>query len=340
MTEPAEQPPAPAAGVGPPPRASTRPGTFGGGPHYRLRSGSAIVPRESASGHALTVVIAIMAFLACLSIGVVSVVTDTARRWQDDIAREATIQITPVDGVDMENAVRQASRLVLGFEGVARVATLDDASAARLLEPWLGSDIDLSELPIPTLLIVTVRPGATPDFDAMAKALSQAVPGAVLDDHRAWTGRLTRMAWTMVICGLVVLGLVLGATVLTVIFATRGAMSGSGDIIDVLHFVGAEPGFIARQFERHFLILGLRGAIAGGLTAFIVFAGLGLWTAWSRATPEGDQVAALFGTFTLSWIGYGAILIVAGAVAFLTAATSRMTVLNHVRELEVYTRRR
>ena len=32
----------------------------------------------------------------------------------------------------------------------------------------------------------------------------------------------------------------LSATVLAVVFATRGAMAGNGHIIEVLHFVGAE----------------------------------------------------------------------------------------------------
>ena len=67
-------------------------------------------------------------------------------------------------------------------------------------------------------------------------------------------------------------GLMLTATVLTVIFATRGAMAGSGHIIDVLHFVGAEARFIAAEFRRHFLLTGMKGAAAGGLAAIVVFA--------------------------------------------------------------------
>jgi cell division transport system permease protein len=311
-----------------------------GGQRFRLKSGSAVVPRESVSGQALSMVIAIMAFLACLAVGAVTVVGHTADRWQNDVAREVTIQIRPSDPVEMDNAVRQASRLVLGFEGIDRVTALDDASSARLLEPWLGKDLDLSELPVPKLLIVSVKEGEKPDFAAIRTALAESVPGVVLDDHGAWLSRLTRMAWAMIGFGIGVLVLVLCATVLTVIFATRGAMAGSGDIIEVLHFVGAEPRFIARQFQRHFLILGLRGAIAGGLLAIVIFATLGVWTSWSRATPEGDQIAALFGTFVLGWPGYLGILAIAAIVAFLTAATSRFTVLAQVGELEVYAGRR
>ena len=51
----------------------------------------------------------------------------------------------------------------------------------------------------------------------------------------------------------------LAATVLSVIFATRGAMATNRPIVEVLHFIGAKSGFIAGQFQRHFLMLGLEG---------------------------------------------------------------------------------
>ena len=63
---------------------------------------------------------------------------------------------------------------------------------------------------------------------------------ATLDDHRTWVDRLVAMARTTVMIGVAVLALMLSATVLSVVFATRGAMAGNGHIIEVLHFVGAE----------------------------------------------------------------------------------------------------
>ena len=63
------------------------------------------------------------------------------------------------------------------------------------------------------------------------------------------------------------LAVVLAATVLSVAFATRGAMSSNRPIVEVLHFVGAKEAYIASQFQRHFLVLGLKGGIIGGLAA-------------------------------------------------------------------------
>ena len=69
--------------------------------------------------------------------------------------------------------------------------------------------------------------------------------------------------------GLVILVLI--ATGLAVGFATRGAISGNRNTMEVLHFVGATDAFIAREFQRHFLLLGLQGGFLGGMAALLFF---------------------------------------------------------------------
>ena len=76
----------------------------------------------------------------------------------------------------------------------------------------------------------------------------------------------------------------LAATVLSVIFATRGAMATNRPIVEVLHFIGAKSGFIAGQFQRHFLMLGLEGGVIGGGLAMLLFgAGRHRVAAWAPA---------------------------------------------------------
>ncbi len=299
-----------------------------------LRSNQNIIPRSSIAGRALVAVIAIMTFLACLTIGATSVINRMASGWQSDISREVTIQIKPADDREMDRAIRDASRIALSYDGVTKVTAMDNAAVARLLEPWLGSGLQLNELPVPGLLTVSLDGKQLPDFASMRLELEQFVPGASLDDHRAWVDRLTNMAWTMVMIGISVFLLVMGATVLIVVFTTRGAMAGNQEIIEVLHFVGADSVFIARQFQRHFMTLGLIGAAAGGAIAILLFAVLGIWSRMSIATPQGDQINALFGTFEVGLSGYIGMISVALIVAILTAVTSRMTVYRHVWVLE------
>ncbi len=301
-----------------------------------LLGGRGVIARHSVAGQSLTVTIAIMTFLASLAVCAVAMVKNSADRWQSDIAGEVTVQIKSADSRGMDETVRETSRLLLGFEGIAKVTALDDASAASLLEPWLGAGLDLKQLPVPKLLIVTLRSDAKPDFAAIRAALEEKSPGAYLDDHRGWSSRLTQMAWASVGFGTGVLILMLCATVLTVIFATRGAMASNREVVDVLYTVGARPEFIAREFQAHFLTLAMRGALAGAVAATLLFVFLGVWIGWSRQTPQGEQLGALFGSFSPGLSGYGGIVAVAFCVSALVAATSHLTVLSQLATLDQY----
>lgn len=309
------------------------------GPHTRerrLHSGSKIVPTETIAGQALMFVIAIMAFLACLTLGSVTIISQTASDWQSDISREVTIQIRPFDNVEMDTAIRTASRIALNYEGVSKVTVLNDNASAKLLEPWLGTGLNIEELPLPRLLTVIIDRDKKPDFVSMRAELLAKVPGASLDDHRNWVDRLNTMAWAMVMIGVSILALVMAATMLIVVFATRGAMAGNRDVVEVLHFVGADAGFISNEFQQHFLKLGLKGAASGAATAAILFVGLGLWSGSGDATPQGDQIKALFGAFSLGWTGYVGIVVVLVLIAILTALTTRITVQRYVNTLYSY----
>ena len=294
-----------------------------------------IVPEQNIAGRALIFVIAIMTFLSCLTLGAVSLVRDTASMWESQISREATIQIRPREGLDMEQALGDASRLALGFAGVRTATVVDREATSRLLEPWLGTGLNIDDLPVPRLVVVTIDESNPPDFGSMRSLLASEIATSSLDDHRTWVDRLVAMARTTVTIGLAVLVLMLSATVLSVVFATRGAMAGNGHIIEVLHFVGAEARFIAAEFRRHFLLTGMKGALVGGVLAMLVFLGFGWWSSRNLATPEADQATALFGNFAIGLSGYLGVGLIVLLISALTAATSHFTVVRYLSEIDV-----
>ncbi len=304
-------------------------------PAREIRRIAPIVPAQNVAGRALVLVIAIMTFLSCLTLGAVTLVRDAASLWENQISREATIQIKPADGLDMEAALEKAANLAGVFPGVAGTKIIDREATARLLEPWLGTGLNIDDLPVPRLIIVTIDEANPPDFPALRTALAAEVPGATLDDHRTWVDRLVTMAHTTVMIGMAVLALMLAATVLSVVFATRGAMAGNGHIIEVLHFIGAEAGFIASEFRRHFLLTGMKGAAAGGLAAIIVFIAFSIWSSRNLATPEGDQAAALFGNFAIGASGYAGVALIVLVIGALTAVTSHITVVTYLTDIDI-----
>jgi cell division transport system permease protein len=114
--------------------------------------------------------------------------------------------------------------------------------------------------------------------------------------------------------------------VLSVTFATRGAMASNQTIVEVLHYVGATDNLISSQFQRHFLLLGLKGGAIGGGAAIALFGVIAAIDAWVSGTPSGDEAAALFGSFSVSIAGYLVILGLIALMAAVTALTSRRTV--------------
>ncbi len=301
----------------PPPRVA-------GGPLPRFDT--PLVPRNSISGRALVAVVAIMTFLASLTTGAVILVSGAASEWQADVAREITIQVVPATGRDLDAVVEKAAAVARAFPGVGDVRAYSKDESTKLLEPWLGSGLSLDTLPVPRLIVIKIAPGATPDISQLRKLLAEQAPGATLDDHRGWIERMRAMTTTAIAIGIGILLLMIAATVLSVTFATRGAMATNKIVIEVLHFVGAKNGFIAGHFQRHFLLLGLQGGAIGGGAAMLLFALASGLSRLFAGTAGGDQSTAMFGSFSIGMIGYIAVLGQVVLIAAVTAMTSRQTV--------------
>src|SRR5882672_9384182 len=85
------------------------------------RDETPIVPKNSIAGRALVAVVAIMTFLASLTVGAVMLVRAAASEWQSDVSREITSQIRPVPGRDMEADVQRAAAIARAFPGIGDV---------------------------------------------------------------------------------------------------------------------------------------------------------------------------------------------------------------------------
>lgn len=221
-----------------------------------------------------------------------------------------------------------------GQAGIIDVRPFTKDESAKLLEPWLGNGLSLDDLPVPRVIVAQAQPGTRLDLAGLRARVAQAAPGASVDDHRAWIERMRSMSGATVLGGLAILALVIVATIISVSFATRGAMAANRPIVEVLHFVGAGDRYIADRFFWHFLLLGLEGGVIGGGAAMLVFGFSESVAGWFSGTPVGDQFAALLGTFSLRPSGYLALALQAVLIAAITAWASRRTLFATLDEIE------
>ena len=299
---------------------------------WPARTGAApIVPEKSVAGRTLLLLITIMSFLSAVTLGGVVLVQKSAIAWSADVGREVTIQIRPVEGEVMESNLRTAVSLAQATPGVAAARALTIEESQQLLEPWLGAGLDLTAIEIPRLVVVQLADPAEADIEGLERNLA-AVKGASLDTHAAWRQQLNTMAGTIVVSGLLVLILIGAATVLAIIFATRGAMATNREIVDVLHYIGASNRFIAGEFQGRFLSIGLQGGLLGTIAGLLFFTLIGTAAGNMLSSEAGAQVGILFGRFALGVDGIVGILAVVPVIAALTAITSRVTVRRFLNE--------
>jgi cell division transport system permease protein len=148
-----------------------------------------------------------------------------------------------------------------------------------------------------------------------------------IDDHRRWQRQLRTITRSFALGGVAILLLVAAATTAIIVSATKSAMASNRDIVEVLHFVGATDRFIAREFERHFMRLGVRAGIVGAVWAVVVFLSMpAIMELLGGGTVTMAELRRLVGVSTLDLWGYFLLGIVVLVISTLCMLTSRIGV--------------
>ncbi len=293
----------------------------------KMKTTAPVVPPGSVTGRSLTLVIGIMCFLACLTSGAVWMIKESSDAWLNDIASEVTVQVTPLENGDIDRVVTDVVGYLKRQRGIVNVTPLSLEKSSELLQPWLGSAEALKSIPVPRLIAVEVNRTDPPDLAAIGSALERDFKGASLDDHRRWQAQIRAVTRSLALGGIAILVLVGAATTAIIVSATRSAMASNREIVEVLHFVGATDKFIAREFEKHFLRLGIKAGIVGASCAMLVFMGMPAITELlGGGAVSTVEMQRLIGTGALDALGYVILGFVVVTIAGLCMVTSRVGV--------------
>ena len=283
------------------------------------------VPLEKdASARFLPWLIGFMVFLAALALTAANAVTNLADRWDTGLQGRMTVQVPPpppdsANGTSMDTRVQAVLDVLRSRAGVQRARSVSEARMDELLKPWLGDSMDGADLPLPRLISVVVDPGSDVTAARLEEAISPAVPRAVVDDHEQALGRFLDVVWTVRMLAFLVLGLVAGAAVITVIFVTRTGLAVHRQVIELLHLIGAHDSYVAAQFQRHAMRLGLLGGVIG--------LGLALVTLLILSQIIGVPESAVVPEVDLHAWQWALLLLLPVITAGIATITARVTVL-------------
>ena len=281
----------------------------------RRRSAPAILPRSGWTAPLVTFTTVAMAFLSVLAVAASIAAKNLADEWHSDLAGVATVRFSASEDERGEK-LKAVLEVLRTTPGIAQVRVLSPDEQAALIAPWLGEGVDLSGLPAPQLVDVSLE-GTGPDADALQQRLDLTVSGVVYDDHAAWRGPLTAAAvalrWLALAAGLLVL-LTTGAVVA---FAARATLAANNHVIQTVRLVGAEDRFIAGAFVLGLTRRAAIGSVIGAVVGSVILALL----------PSVEQSQEAIGiSLKPGPIGWAVLLIgvplIATAIAWASARTA------------------
>ena len=202
---------------------------------------------------------------------------------------------------------------------VVSATVVGDEELQDLIEPWLGEREDGENLPLPRLIDVTLDPLGTPDLQALEQQLREVVSDATVGIQEVSGGRAERQAMFFRVVG-ITLGIVLllcALAIVTVITSLSLAMH--NDTVTLLRYMGAQDGYLARQFERYALQSGIRGGLIGFFAAMLTV----LAVLYSIQSLEMTNSIRL-GLRAVDWLFLACVPVVA---ALLCTLMARMTAL-------------
>jgi cell division transport system permease protein len=188
-----------------------------------------------------------------------------------------------------------------------------------LVSPWLGTDASMDEMPLPGLISAKLKVSSETQVAALEKALRSIDDSVRLDTHESWLGDILRLAGSLRLAAVFVTLMIGFTTVIAVAGAVRSRMAEFRKDIELLHLMGASDNYISRQFQRHNVILALRGSVMG-LSA-------GAVTLLALSVLSQSAQSGLVPTISLSAVEMLGLASLAGAACLIAFAAARFTVL-------------
>ncbi len=266
-------------------------------------------------------IVGAIVYIASIAMAGAMMLSSAGPAWQSELAGKLTIQVMP-QGADTDAAVARILGVLRARPDIVEAEPLDEAAMRALLSPWLGNDVDLSALPVPGLIDARIAHGQEIDTKALAARLAAEVPGTTVDDHGLWLEDLALFADALEAIGYLIVALVGATAIVTVVFATRAGLAVHEDVIEILHLVGAQDRYIARQFQIHVRTLALTGGVIGFVLAVATIIVL------SRFAPVVEGIIVPEMTLSpLQWLALAGLPLVAVAIGMATAHVTVMRAL-------------
>ncbi|MGI9488461.1 MAG: cell division protein FtsX [Geminicoccaceae bacterium] len=274
---------------------------------------------QTAVSRFLPWIMAGLLYLAVVALAVAAV-ADGALQLFDQRDKMVTVSL-PTAGIseDGDRDVADVLKILNESKDVVSATVVADDELQDLIEPWLGERREGEDLPLPRLIDVALDPLGKPDLPALEGLLREVVADATIGIQEVSEGRAERQAAFFRAVGITLGALLLLCSLAIVAVITSLSLAMHDDTVTLLRYMGAQDGYLARQFERYALHSGLRGGLIGFFAAMLTVLGV----LYSIQNLEMTNSIRL-GLRPVDWIFLACVPVIA---ALLCTLMARMTAL-------------
>jgi len=281
---------------------------------------------KSAGTGFLLLLIALMTFLALLTITSSFVLSAMANRWTSGLENKVTIEIpaedssgTLMSSEQIKNVTFKIHKILLKDPYVQEASVMSQQEIRELVEPWLGKGLLLSDVPLPGLISVELKDSSPKLIKTLEDKIQTINTKARIDTHQQWLNDLLKFTSALKFATLC-LTIIIGFTTITAVAgAVKSRLEVYHEEVELLHLMGAQDHYISRQFQKHSLLIALKGSSIGMFFGIIIL----FFINWI----SGEADVNLLPDFTLTTVHLVIIGLLPLALAMISTLTTRQTVL-------------
>lgn len=278
----------------------------------------------------LSLITALMVFIASLSAVCVIGVNNLFNSWNQDLNGQVTVQVLPfgknnkpltkAELKEKTNNIITDLRLSNIF---SKIRLIKDNEIDDMLKPWLGSSIEDFNIPVPDLLDVSFKTfeknNNHTNLSEIGLSLKEKFGPISIENHNKWLKDIRKIKNSVQFIAYFILVAIIITTSVTVIYTTNASFKSQKHSIEVFHLIGAFDEFIAKQFANSVFRLTFIGSMIGFILFLIIFGII--------SVIISDLTGTIFDYIELSFIDWMTIISIPFISAIIAKATAKNTIL-------------
>ncbi len=196
----------------------------------------------------------------------------------------------------LDEKTQSVKSLLSKQSGITEIHVVSESDLREMLAPWIGTGDALTDTALPVVIDLTLgeKVGAEALRKSLLPKLADIAPTIEMDSKNSWAELFAQFIAILQMLAIALVAVVVVAMVMMIAFSARASLHLHKRTVNLLHAMGAEDAYIAKQFQNELFKIGLRGALMGAAVAACGYLLLGFATASlkSAVLPRFDFTTA------------------------------------------------